>query len=63
VKFRSETLTYVTKLAEAGVDVEFHLYPEVFHAFDIIGGDVDISVYARNEYVKAVKKGFERVRK
>ncbi|MGR5873829.1 alpha/beta hydrolase fold domain-containing protein [Bacillus pacificus] len=25
--FRSETLTYVTKLAEAGVDVEFHLYP------------------------------------
>jgi len=26
--FRSETLTYVTKLAEAGVDVEFHLIAE-----------------------------------
>lgn len=61
--FRSETLTYVTKLTEAGVDVEFHLYPGAFHGFETVSMDADISISAMNEYVKAVKKGFERASK
>ncbi|MCY8235396.1 alpha/beta hydrolase [Priestia endophytica] len=61
--FRSETLTYVSKLAEAGVDVEFHLYPGAYHGFEEITPDADISIRARNEYIKAVKNGFERVTK
>jgi acetyl esterase/lipase len=29
--FRDETLEYVARLAQAGVPVEFHLYPGCFH--------------------------------
>lgn len=61
--FRDETLTYVTKLAQAGVDVEFHLYPGCYHSFEGINPNADISVRAVNEYIHAVKKGFERVAK
>lgn len=59
--FRDETLTYVTKLAQAGVDVEFHLYPGAYHGFEAINPNADVSVRAVNEYIQAVKKGFERV--
>jgi acetyl esterase len=59
--FRDETLTYVTKLAQAGVDVEFHLYPGAYHGFEGLNPDAEISVRVVNEYVQAVKYGFERV--
>lgn len=59
--FRDETLTYVTKLAQAGVDVEFHLYPGAYHGFEAINPTADVSVRAMNEYTQAVKKGFDRV--
>lgn len=61
--FRSETLTYVTKLAEAGVDVEFYLYPGAYHGFEAISPNAALSVRAMAEYVKAVKIGFDRVSK
>ncbi|WP_160723704.1 alpha/beta hydrolase [Bacillus sp. USDA818B3_A] len=59
--FRSETLTYVSKLAEAGVDVEFHLYPGAYHGFESISPDAALSIRAKNEYIQAVKNCFERV--
>ncbi|MBT2293483.1 alpha/beta hydrolase [Paenibacillus albidus] len=59
--FRSETLTYVTNLAEAGVDVEFHLYPGAYHGFEAFSPNAALSVRAVTEYVKAVKIGFDRV--
>lgn len=58
--FRSETLTYVTKLAEAGVDVEFHLYPGAYHGFEMFHPEANISIHALNDYVRAVKTGFAR---
>lgn len=58
--FRSETLTYVTKLAEAGVDVEFHLFPGAYHGFEGINPDAELSIRAKNEYILAVKNGFKR---
>ncbi|WP_026691928.1 alpha/beta hydrolase [Peribacillus kribbensis] len=58
--FRSETLTYISRLAEAGVDVEFHLYPGAYHGFEGLNPDAEISVRAVTEYIQAVKKGFER---
>ena len=58
--FRDETLMYVTKLAQAGVDVEFHLYPGAFHGFENFCPDAKISIYAVDEYVNAVKKAFAR---
>ncbi|MGE1109644.1 alpha/beta hydrolase [Bacillus wiedmannii] len=58
--FRSETLTYVTKLAEAGVDVEFHLYPGAYHGFEMLPSDADITIHAWNDYVRAVKTGLAK---
>ncbi|HDV8361502.1 TPA: alpha/beta hydrolase [Bacillus cereus] len=58
--FRSETLTYVTKLTEAGVDVEFHLYPGAYHGFEMLPSDADITIHAWNDYVRAVKTGLAK---
>ena len=58
--FRDETLEYVTLLARAGVDVEFHLYPGCFHAFEIVHPTAEISRRAIQEYVNAVKYALNR---
>ncbi|WEG14776.1 alpha/beta hydrolase [Pullulanibacillus sp. KACC 23026] len=51
--FRDETLDYVTRLARAGVDVEFHLYPGCYHGFEGIAPNAEISKRAVSEYVEA----------
>lgn len=58
--FRSETLTYVTKLAEAVVDVEFHLFLGAYHGFEGINPYADLSIRAKDEYILAVMNGFKR---
>ncbi|RAS94123.1 lipase [Bacillus cereus] len=58
--FRSETLAYVTKLAEAGVDVEFHLYPGAYHGFEMMHPDADIAIHAWNDYIRAAKTGLAK---
>jgi acetyl esterase/lipase len=57
--FRDETIDYVARLAQAGVPVEFHLYPGCFHGFDAIFNDVEISKQARSECMNALKKAFD----
>ncbi|MCY7939626.1 alpha/beta hydrolase [Bacillus inaquosorum] len=59
--FRDESLTYVSKLAQAGVDVEFHLYPGAYHGFERSNQNAEISKRAVNEYIQAVKFAFEKV--
>lgn len=58
--FRDETIEYVLRLAQAGVPVEFHLYPGCFHGFDSIFNNVEISRQARNEYINALKKALNK---
>jgi len=58
--FRDETLEYVARLSQAGVDVEFHLYPGGYHAFEIAAPDAEISVRARNEYIQALTRALRR---
>ncbi|WP_449620903.1 alpha/beta hydrolase [Robertmurraya sp. Marseille-Q9965] len=58
--FRDETLDYVSRLAQAGVDVEFHLYPGAYHGFELISPNASISQRAVAEYVGAVKRGLNR---
>lgn len=53
--FRDETIDYVARLAQAGVPVEFHLYPGCFHGFDAIFNEVDSSKRARTECIRALK--------
>lgn len=60
--FRDETLSYVTKLAQAGVDVEFHLYPGGYHGFEVLNPQSERAQQVIQEYVNAVKIGFDRVK-
>lgn len=54
--FRDETIEFVTRLAQAGVPVEFHLYPGGYHAFEIMNPKSDLAQRVVNEYVQALKK-------
>lgn len=54
--FRDDTINYVARLVQAGVPVEFHLYPGAFHAFEIISPESPMSKYAVDEYVRVLKK-------
>lgn len=54
--FRDETIEYVTRLTQAGVPVEFHLYPGCFHGFDSMFFDSPISKQARKEYINALAR-------
>jgi acetyl esterase/lipase len=53
--FRDETLQYVTNLMNAGVPVEFHLYPGCFHEFEEMVPNVAISKAATEETYRALK--------
>jgi acetyl esterase/lipase len=54
--FRDETIDYVARLAQAGVPVEFHLYPGCIHGFESIVPDADVSQRASKGYVTALAK-------
>jgi acetyl esterase/lipase len=54
--FRDETIEYVTRLAQADVPVEFHLYPGCYHGFDGIYSNTVIGTLARNEYIDAMAR-------
>ncbi|MGX4588318.1 alpha/beta hydrolase [Paenibacillus chitinolyticus] len=54
--FRDETIEYVTRLAQAGVDVEFHLYPGTFHSFEVMVPQAEVSQRAGKSYVDAIAR-------
>ncbi|MNW62143.1 alpha/beta hydrolase fold protein [compost metagenome] len=54
--FRDETIEYVARLAQAGVDVEFHLYPGTFHNFEGIVPQAEVSQRASQSYVDAIAR-------
>lgn len=58
--FRDETIEYVTRLAEAGVPTEFHLYPGGFHGFEEYVPGAEISQRAVNEYKTALKQALHK---
>ncbi|WP_036214610.1 alpha/beta hydrolase [Lysinibacillus sphaericus] len=54
--FRDETLDYVTRLAQAGVDVEMNLYPGSFHCFEVFVPDAEISLRASQNNLYAMAR-------
>ncbi|MDQ6418438.1 alpha/beta hydrolase [Paenibacillus sp. LHD-117] len=54
--FRDETIEYVTRLAQAGVPVEFHIFPGCYHGFEDIVPQAKVSLRARQEYVQALSR-------
>lgn len=57
--FRDENIRYMTRLAQAGVPVEFHLWPGCFHGFDAVFVKAPVSVQARQSYVGALRNFLE----
>lgn len=56
--FRDETIQYVARLAQAGVDVEFQLYPGGYHAFEYTAPDAEISKRTKDGYIQALARAF-----
>ncbi|PEV91902.1 lipase [Bacillus thuringiensis] len=54
--FRDEIIEYVTRLAQAGVDVEFHLYPGCFHCFEVFVPEAEVSLRASQNYFDAMAR-------
>lgn len=53
--FRNENLDYASKLAKAGVPIEFHLHPKAPHGFEFIASDASISKRAMADYIRVVR--------
>lgn len=51
---RDESLEYVGKLSQAGVDVEFHLFPGQPHGFEMLAPQSDATALAMQQRAKAV---------
>ena len=54
--YRDETINYVQALAQAGVPVEFHLYPGCYHEFESIAPDAPISKQSKAAALQALKQ-------
>jgi len=53
--FRDEAIDFAAHLAQAGVDVELHVYPGCFHAFEHVVPDAEISRGVKEGYIHALK--------
>jgi acetyl esterase/lipase len=57
--FRDETVDYCTRLMQAGVAVELHIYPGCYHGFDM-SLDTEIGRRAENEIVQALGRALKK---
>lgn len=53
--FRDEDTMYAARLAAANVDVEFHLYPGVPHAFEVIAPNISVTQQSAANRLKALQ--------
>ncbi|MFE2077059.1 alpha/beta hydrolase fold domain-containing protein [Streptomyces misionensis] len=52
--FRDEDITYATRLLQAGVPTELHVYPGAYHGWDAVAPQVPSSVRMRDERTAAL---------
>ncbi len=53
--FRDEDLAYARRLADAGVQTEFHLHPGCPHAFEALADGADVSKRALNDRIRRLR--------
>lgn len=53
--FRAEDIVYATRLLEAGVQTQLHVYPGLPHAFDLIGTNLEVTREAMRNRVRAIR--------
>ena len=54
--FRDEDIDFANRLMQAGVPVELHVYPGVFHAWDIMAPDAAVTRRATANRQAAMKR-------
>jgi acetyl esterase/lipase len=59
--FRDEVAGYAQRLAEAGVEVEFHLIPGLVHAGEIVAPGTALSVETNERRWSALARDLARV--
>lgn len=57
--FRDETIDYCSRLLQAGVPVELHVYPGCYHGFDMYL-NTEIGRRAENEIIMALKNALKK---
>lgn len=57
---RDENIEYATRLMQAGVPTELHVYPGAFHGFEGAVPTAQVSQRAVSEYVVALKRGLSQ---
>lgn len=55
--FRDDTIQLAARLLEQGVPTELHIFPGCYHVFDAIAPQAEISRYAVDEIVRALRDG------
>lgn len=53
--FRDESIDYATRLVDAGVSVEFHLYPGAPHGFELFGFQTKLAANAWQARFRAIR--------
>jgi acetyl esterase/lipase len=53
--FRDEDVAYARRLADAGVQTEFHLHPGCPHAFEALADGADVSKRALNDRIRRLR--------
>jgi acetyl esterase/lipase len=56
---RDENIIYATRLMQAGVQTELHVYPGAFHGFERYATTAQVSQRAVTEYIAALKRGLK----
>ena len=52
--FLDENLAFISRLSEAGVPVEFHLYPGAYHGFSLLKPQTGLSQRCNREWLEAL---------
>jgi acetyl esterase/lipase len=57
--FRDENITYATRLLQAGVPTELHVYPGAYHGWDAVAPQAPSSVQMRDERTAALRQALK----
>jgi acetyl esterase/lipase len=55
---RDESVDYALRLMQAGVATDLHVYPAVFHAWEVFVPDAEVSARVKVERVAALRRAF-----